>query len=227
MQVRVTLTDGGAGTVAASLVLDAQAVAAVGDRVEVQDLRQQGWSVVGPVASPDGSETLTVAHPFANPGQAATLIARLGRPLRIDATSHRHLTSSSVGLHGVVDLRGGIDALAGSTPALPAGVGAAIAAVARAGGTVPTIDVQVVAAFPAPPTGVVGGGRVAATTVTWDVPLGTEAAIGATSTRTDATARHWLEAAGACLIGLLGVLAFEAAYGSRRRATPEAVTPPP
>jgi len=227
LQVHVTLTSSGSGTVAVTVVLDRQAVTTVGDRIDVADLRAQGWQVAGPAAAPDGSETLTVFHPFANPAEAQALLAHLGGPLRLAVTHTRHLASSSVGLHGVVDLRRGVDALAGSTPALPAGMAAALAALARSGGTVPTLAISVVGAFPGPPTRVVGGGRVEGTTVTWNTPLGQTSILSAASTRTDVTARRWLEAAAACVIALVVVVAIQATVTARRRARSVGVTPPP
>jgi hypothetical protein len=227
VEVRVTLTANGSGTVVATLTLDRQAVAAVGDRIDVADLRAAGWRVAGPAPAPDGSETFTVFHPFANPAEARSLLARLGGPLRLTVTHARHIASSSVGLHGVVDLRGGVDALAGSTPALPGGAAAALAAVARSGGTVPAFSVSVVGAFPGTPSRVVGGGRVEGTTVTWNTPFGQATVLSATSTRTNAAARRWLVAAAACVIALLVVLAVQAGVAARRRAGGGAVTPPP
>jgi hypothetical protein len=227
VQVRVTLTATGSGTVAATLTLDRQAVAAVGDRVDLSDLRAEGWQVEGPAAAPDGSETLTVFHPFANPAEARALLARLGGPLRLTVTHTRGVTSSSVGLRGVVDLRGGLDALAGSIPALPAGVAAGLASVARAGGTVPTFAVAVVGAFPGTPSRVVGGGRVAGTTVTWSTPLGQTSVLSATSTRTDAAARGWLVASAFCVIALVVVVVIQLGVAARRRRGAADVTPPP
>jgi hypothetical protein len=224
VQVRVTLTTAGRGTVAASLVLDHQAVATVGDRVDVSDLRREGWSVVGPVPSPNGSVTITVAHGFGGGAEAAALLARLGAPLHLSVSHHHGALSSWVGLHGVVDLRGGINDLGSSTAALPGGVAAALAAVARAGGTVPAFSAEVIAALPGRPSGVVGGGRLNGNTVTWAVPLGSESAIGVTSARTDTGAQRWLEAAAACLVALVVVVVTQAVLAARRSGA-EAVTP--
>jgi hypothetical protein len=135
------------------------------------------------------------------------------------SVAHHHATaSSSVGLGGVVDLRGGIDTLAGGpgSPAAAAGLAGALSAVARAGGTVPTVSAALVARMPSHPTGVLGGGTVAGDTVTWTVPIGTSTAIGATSVRTDATARRWLEAAAALVVALLVVVAVQAVVARRR-----------
>ena len=132
-----------------------------------------------------------------------------------------------MGLHGVVDLRGGLDALAGSTPALPGGVAAALAALARSGGTVPTFAVSVVGAFPGTPSHVVGGGRVEGTTVTWHTALGQASVLSATSTHTDTAARRWLLAAAACVIALIVVVVVQAVVVARRRTEADDVTPPP
>jgi hypothetical protein len=218
VRVQVALTPAGSGSVAASLVLDRQAVVVAGGSVDVGDLRRDGWTVAGPTGAPDGSETVTVSHAFANADQAAALLGRLGPAFRLTVTHHHAAASSSVGLSGSVDLRGGIDTLAGApgSPGAAGGLAGALAAVARAGGTVPTVSAAVVARMPSRPKRVLGGGTVAGDTVTWTVPVGTSAAIGATSVRTDTTARRWLEAAAALVVALVVVVAVQAVVAGRR-----------
>jgi hypothetical protein len=218
VRVQVALTPAGSGSVAASLVLDRQAVAVGGGSIDVVDLRRDGWTVAGPTGAPDGSETISATHAFANADQAAALLGRLGPAFRLSVAHHHGAASSSVGLGGVVDLRGGIDTLAGApgSAGAAAGLAGALAAVARAGGTVPTVSAAVVARMPGRPTGVLGGGTVAGDTVTWTVPIGTTAAIGVTSVRTDTTARRWLEAAAALVVALVVVVALQAVVARRR-----------
>jgi hypothetical protein len=216
-RVNVTLTPSGSGTVAATLVLDRQAVAVVGERVDLSDLRQEGWTVTGPVRAPDGSASITVAHPFRGPAEGTALLARLGEPVHLAVTASRGALSSSVGLHGTVDLRGGVDALAGQVPGLPGGAAAALAAVARSGGTVPALSLHVVATLPGTPSGVVGDGKVDGTTVTWEAPLGAQTLLGAKSTHSDAAARRWLAAAVVLAVAFVVVVVLEALRGARRR----------
>jgi hypothetical protein len=215
--IHVTITSSGAGMVAATLVLDRQAVAVVGDKVDLTDLRQQGWTVAGPAPAADGSESITVAHAFQGVDQGTALLARLGQPVHLTVTGTRGSLSSTVGIDGSVDLRGGVDALAGQVPGLPGGAAAALAAVAHAGGTVPAFSLRVIATLPGKPAAVVGGGTVEGTTVSWDAPLGAETLLGAKTTRTDTTARSWLIAAGSLAAVFVIAVAAESWLVARRR----------
>ena len=217
--INVTLAPSGGGTVAATLVLDRQAVAVVGDKVTVTDLRQEGWAVTGPVTQADGSESITVSHPFGNAAQGSALLADLGQPVQLSVVQSRGSLSSTVGVRGAVDLRGGADALAGQAPDLPGGVAGALAAIGRSGGTVPSFSVQVVASLPGKPRGIVGAGRVSGTTVRWDAPLGSRTLLGATSKRADAGARRWLLAAAALAAAFVAVVVVEALLAARRHGT--------
>jgi hypothetical protein len=215
--IHVTLTTSGTGTVAATLVLDRQAVAIVGDRVDVTDLRQEGWTVTGPVHAADGSESITVSHPFGSVNEGTALLARLGQPVQLTVTGTRGSLSSTVGVEGSVDLRGGVDALAGQVAGLPGGAAAALAAVARSGGTVPQFSLRVVATLPGKPAAVVGGGSVSGTTVSWDTPIGADTVLGARATHSDSTASWWLIAAGSLAVVFVIVVALESLLAARRR----------
>jgi hypothetical protein len=216
-RIQVTLTSSGAGAVAATLVLDRQAVAVVGDKVDLTDLAQEGWVVTGPVRAPDGSESVTVTHPFRTPAEGTALLARLGQPVHLTVLASRGALSSTVGLRGSVDLRGGVDAVAGQVAGLPGGASAALGALARAGGTVPTFSLQVSAALPGKPTAVVGRGTVAGATVTWDTPMGAQTVLGARTTHHDAAARRWLAAAVVLALAFIVVVGVEAFLAVRRR----------
>jgi hypothetical protein len=217
-RIRVTMTSSGAGSVAATLVLDRQAVAVVGGAVDVHDLAQQGWTVTGPVRGADGSESTTVSHAFTSAAEGTALLARLGQPVQITLSASRGTLSSSVGLRGSVDLRGGVDAIAGQVAALPGGASAALAALARSGGTVPTFSMQVSAMFPGRPTAVVGAGEVNGATVTWDTPMGAQTLLGARTTHHDASAGRWLIAAVALALAFVAVVVAEALLAARRRS---------
>ncbi|MBO0729987.1 MAG: hypothetical protein J2P57_12065, partial [Acidimicrobiaceae bacterium] len=79
-RVAVNAAPNGSGTLAVTVTLDAQAVAAVGTlarQLQTSDLTQAGWLVTGPVPSARGSETVTVRHGFSNPAELHTLAAQL------------------------------------------------------------------------------------------------------------------------------------------------------
>ncbi len=222
--IHVTVTTSGSGTVAAAIVLDRQAVAVVGDHVDLSDLRQEGWAVSGPARAADGSETVSVSHAFQSVNEGTALLARLGQPVQLAVTGSRGSLSSTVGVAGSVDLRGGVDALAGQVPGLPGGAAAALAAVARSGGTVPAFSLKVVATLPGRPAAVVGGGSVSGTTVSWDAPIGADTLLGARVTHRDSTAGRWLVAAGALAAVFVIVVALESWLAARRRRTAPAST---
>jgi hypothetical protein len=211
------MTSSGTGSVAVTLVLDRQSVAVVGDKVDLSDLAQEGWSVTGPVRAPDGSESVTVSHPFRTPAEGTALLARLGQPVHLTVTASRGALSSTVGLGGSVDLRGGVDAIAGQVAVLPGGASAALHALARSGGTVPVFSLQVTAMFPGKPTAVVGHATVDGATVTWDTPVGARTVLGAKTTRRDAAARRWLAAAVVLAAAFIIVVGVEAFLAVRRR----------
>ena len=215
VRVQVALTPTGSGTVSARVVLDRQAAAVVGAGIDLGDLRRDGWQVTGPTPAGDGSQTISVSHPFADAGQATALLGRLGGPVHLTVLHHGGTVSSSVGVRGTIDLRGGLDALAGATPTLPGGLGPALAVVAKAGGTVPTVTVAFAAALPGSPGGVHGGATVAGDVVTWTAPLGAVTTVAVAASRTDTTAERWLAAAAALLVVLVALGVVEVVRARR------------
>ncbi len=189
----------------------------MGNRIEVSDLQQQGWTVSGPTPAADGSESMTISHAFRSAAEGTALLARLGQPVQLSVTAGRGALSSTVGLHGAIDLRGGVDALAGQLPDLPGGTAAALAALARSGGTVPGVSLRVVATLPGKPGGLTGAGTVSGTTVSWDAPMGARTVLGASSRRNDPVAKRWLITAGALAVAFVVVVAAEALLAGRRR----------
>jgi len=248
VRISVTATRAGAGQLAVSLVLDAQAAARIGDvgrALQLGDLERAGWQVSGPRTGAGGSVTTTISHGFSTPAQFSSLLEELSvpdpggrRPVRLSVGRGRGLTSSSVLVSGDVDLRGGVDAFADDGLRRALGVTSVQAAIDRLrqdGDTVPTVSAEVVTALPGRPVDVTPGGRVAGDTVTWTIPLGTDQAIGAGAVVTSGAARRWLAAAAACLVALVLVAAWGTAAALRRRPTraraarrrsPRPVSPP-
>lgn len=107
----------GSGRVSAGLGLDADAAQELGDPVTalwVDDLRQAGWDVEGP-RSEDGLTWIRASKPFADPEQAAAVLAELNGPdgpfrdFRIVRT--KSLTRSRTTFTGTLDLSGGLAGL--------------------------------------------------------------------------------------------------------------------
>jgi hypothetical protein len=131
---QVTLATGievardGSGRVTAGVGLDADALAEVGDpatAIGVDDLRRAGWEVVGPRKEGDGLTWVRASKPFADPGQAAAVLAELSGPdgpfrdFRLART--KSLTRSTTTFTGTVDLSRGLTGL--SDPELAAALG--------------------------------------------------------------------------------------------------------
>ncbi|MHB8466631.1 MAG: hypothetical protein ACYDH6_07580 [Acidimicrobiales bacterium] len=187
-RVTVSTTSAGRGVIAVSLILDREAAARVGDvgaGLRVDDLRRAGWVVDPLVTAPDGSVTATVHHAF-----AGTFRTSLG-PIGLDVHRHRGLVSSGEQVTGTVDLRDGLDAFSDPSLARALGTSSLAGFVQRlqaSGGSVPDLHTQLVLQLPGHPTHVAPGGAVANHTVTWDIPLGQQMAIGASAHATDRVA---------------------------------------
>ena len=118
----------GSGRVTAGLGLDAEAVQELGDlatALRVDDLRQAGWEVEGPRPEGDGLTWVRASKPFAEPEQAAAVVAELNGPdgpfrdFRVVRTSS--LTRSKTVFTGTVDLARGLAGL--SDPELATALG--------------------------------------------------------------------------------------------------------
>jgi len=118
----------GSGRVSAGVGLDAEAVSQAGDlssALRVDDLRQAGWTVVGPRRENDGLTWVRATRPFTTAGEATATMAQLTGPegpfkdFRLTRT--RSLMRGRLNFTGVVDLTGGLSGL--SDPDLAQRVG--------------------------------------------------------------------------------------------------------
>ena len=118
----------GSGRVTAGIGLDADALRELGDPVtalRVDDLRQAGWQVEAPRKEDDGLSWVRASKPFADPEQAAAIMAELSGPdgpfrdFRIVRT--KSLTRSKATFTGTLDLSRGLAGL--SDPELAATLG--------------------------------------------------------------------------------------------------------
>lgn len=108
----------GSGRITAGVGLDAEALEEIGDpatAIRVDDLRQAGWQVEPPVREADGLTWLRASKRFAEPEQAAAIVAELNGPdgpfrdFRVART--RSLTRSRTTFTGVLDLSQGLAGL--------------------------------------------------------------------------------------------------------------------
>ncbi len=197
-RVAVTVTPSGSGSVAVSVLLDRQAAAQVGSAFRLDDLQRAGWAVSPPAVAADGSVTETVRHPFSSAADGTALLRSLvgGPAIRLDVRHSRGIVSSRTGVSGVVDLRGGVASLAGSTTVGGVPLATAVSEMEQAGAVPPGVRVQVAVSLPGRPGSVAGGGRVADDTVVWETRLGQSTVIGAVSSRRSLGVAVWLIGAG-------------------------------
>ncbi len=108
----------GSGRVTAGVGLDAEALKEVGDpatALRVNDLRQAGWEVDPPRKEDDGLTWVRASKPFADPEQAATIMAELSGPdgpfrdFRLVRT--KSATRSKTSFTGTLDLSRGLAGL--------------------------------------------------------------------------------------------------------------------
>lgn len=128
----VTLRADGSGVVTTRVVLDAEAVAKVGDLralLQLDDLRKAGWKVDGPgpattvlraaagtatggSAPAPRSVAVVASHPFRNVAQANALIASLSGPhgpyRGVSLTRSSGFAGAKLGAKGTIDLSSGL-----------------------------------------------------------------------------------------------------------------------
>jgi hypothetical protein len=129
LQVDTKVNPDGSGAVTVSVGLDPAALAQVGDlqdQLKVGDLEAAGWKVTGPSKTSDGYTWVRASKPFADPAQAAAIMAEVNgadgafRDWKVSRSSSAWSTVWKV--DGTVDLRKGMATF--SDPALDKALGA-------------------------------------------------------------------------------------------------------
>jgi hypothetical protein len=119
--VTVTMNADGSGVVALDLVADADLLAkapsVLGD-LRLDDVRQAGWEVTGPVPTAGGGSSIRLAKPFHSPAEAEAIVAEINGPqgpLR-DVRLRRDVSFARVDLAvtGAVQWEGGLAAFSDS-----------------------------------------------------------------------------------------------------------------
>lgn len=128
LAARVDVERDGSGRVTAGVGLDPEALKEVGDPATalwVHDLRQAGWHLQAPRQEDDGLTWIRASKPFADPEEAAVVLAELSgadgpfRDFRIVRTES--LLRSRTAFRGTVDLSSGLTGL--SDPDLATALG--------------------------------------------------------------------------------------------------------
>jgi len=116
--VDVTIGPDGTGTVAVTLVADAevvqQAPGLAGD-LRFDDAKAAGWAVEGPTPTPDGGLRVVLTHPVTSAADATNLLNSLGPPfvgMKLDRVVTDDGDGARTTLTGQLALTGGFDAFA-------------------------------------------------------------------------------------------------------------------
>lgn len=105
----------GSGVVRATITLDRDAAAQVGDfasRLRVDDLKEAGWRIDGPTATDEGGSEVRASKPFATASEATAVVEELSgadgpfRAFRV--TRSRSFAKTRLEFRGDVDLRRGL-----------------------------------------------------------------------------------------------------------------------
>ncbi len=175
--VDVVMRANGSGTVAVTLVADADLVSkapGLADDLRFDDATAAGWVIDGPTATDSGGLTVSIAHDFATPEQATALLASINGPdgPLHDVALSRTVTDDAVTsvLSGTMRVDGGMSAFA--DPDLLAAIGGTPYASAVADASLRPVDVIGITLRVSVPGDVSSTtGTVDADALVWTVPV--------------------------------------------------------
>jgi len=131
VDVSVNVAKAGSGSVTVEVQLPPGTADAIEDLqagLPVADLRQAGWTVVGPRIGASGTTVVSATHVFSALSQLPTLLADIagsgteaGRPFRLSVTERKGALEDTFRAAGTVDLRCGLSCF--DDPALAVRVG--------------------------------------------------------------------------------------------------------
>jgi hypothetical protein len=117
--VTVDIAKDGSGTIALTLVADADIVKDAPDLatdLRLDDLTAAGWVATGPQPTDAGGLRLVLTHPFTSPAEATALLAQLNGtdgPIReLVVRQDRSFALVATGMTGHIDLSGGLASFA-------------------------------------------------------------------------------------------------------------------
>ncbi len=188
VDVAVDMDSDGAGTITVTAIADPELVAqapALADDLHLDDFRNAGWVVDGPVATDDGGLRVVLTHGFDSPEEATGLLAGLNGangPFQ-GLTLSRTVDGSSVtyAADGTLHLVGGVDAFSDAyVQSLGAGTPFAETLASRGVPLGDELDIDLSITFPVDPE---TNAAVADAVATWQVPVdGSTVQVSATGT---------------------------------------------
>lgn len=218
----------GSGAVTVVVALDPDAAGRVTDlsgQLQVDDLREAGWTVDGPQRRADGATTITASKPFADVTEVERVVAEVSgadgpfQALRLERQTS--FLSTTYALTGEVDLVSGIEGFGDddlSRRLEGSGFGLATAQIEQLTGA----DIADTFAFVVRaemPGSVVAAGATAVTDgeVRWEPTIGERTTLKATSRVLHGTRLLWLSVAATTALASVVALAWPAL---RRRGSP-------
>jgi hypothetical protein len=192
--VKVAVNPDGTGTVAVTVIADADVVAAepgLAQELKVDDLTQSGWTVTGPTSTPTGGLSVILTHPFTNVASANAVLGELGGPggpvSQLDVAVKNSGGEVRWSFSGLLDLSKGLSAF-GDSALVSATGGAPWLSALTAKGLVPGDVAAVSVDVALPGTTLASAG---ASTTHWSAhPGDAPVPMGAASTTTSAKVRH-------------------------------------
>lgn len=211
--VSLTVAADGSGSVAVTVVADADVVAqapGLADDLRLEDAVAAGWVVDGPTPTEAGGLTLTITHTFATVEEAAALLGSIGgaggpfHELALTRTDDGSLVTTS--LAGTLRVDGGLNAFA-DPDVLAAVGGTPYADDVTAAGLTPAdaVTFTFTAQFPGAPVAAAGT-EAGPNPRTWTVPIDATAAdltFSTTSTRGGDGGGVWGTVATVALVALV------------------------
>ncbi len=120
-EIGVSVKEDGSGTVKVRVGLDDDALRRAPNFVQslrIDDLRNTGWTVTGPVKDTDGFTYVEATKPFADPQEAAQVFAQISGPngpfRNFQITRTRSFARTKIGFTGTVDFTGGLNSFGDS-----------------------------------------------------------------------------------------------------------------
>ncbi len=110
--VTIDIEGNGGGSVQVDVLLDAEATERIADleqQLQVQDLRNAGWDVVGPSAADGGGTLVTATKSFASPDDLPVVLSEIGAFNNVMLTRTREFGATTWTFGGDIDITGGVD----------------------------------------------------------------------------------------------------------------------
>lgn len=110
--VTIDIEGNGGGSVQVDVELNQEAFERIPDldqQLQVQDLRNAGWDVVGPTSTDEGGRLISATKTFASPEDLPVVLSEIGAFNNVSLTRTREFGATTWTFLGDVDITGGVD----------------------------------------------------------------------------------------------------------------------